>query len=172
MKLLLVRHAPAGDPAAYAASGMDDRERPLTPEGKRKMRRAARGLARLIPSLDLLASSPLVRAVQTADILASCYRRLDVTPTDELVPGRPPDRVLRWLSTLPIEGVVAAVGHEPDLSRLAAFLLTGQTAPFLEFKKGGAALLDLAPGSPPGGRGGGARLEWLLAPGQLRRLKG
>jgi phosphohistidine phosphatase len=66
----VIRHAPAADRAEFAKTGKDDSERPLTDDGKTKMRRAARGLRSLVPKLDLLASSPYVRAHETAEIVA------------------------------------------------------------------------------------------------------
>ena len=73
MKLLVVRHGPAGDPEAWKAEGRDDRLRPLTPDGKKAMRQATAGLGRLIRRVDVIISSPLVRATQTAEIVAERY---------------------------------------------------------------------------------------------------
>ncbi|MDE2038957.1 MAG: histidine phosphatase family protein [Elusimicrobia bacterium] len=73
MELLLMRHGPAGDSRRWLARGRADAERPLTETGRRKTRRAAEGLARLLPRLDLIASSPLLRARQTADALARLH---------------------------------------------------------------------------------------------------
>ena len=73
MRLLIVRHAIAEDRVAFAATGKDDDERPLTEEGRSRMEQGARGLRQLVPALDLVATSPLVRAVQTAEILAGAY---------------------------------------------------------------------------------------------------
>jgi phosphohistidine phosphatase len=66
VKLLVVRHGPAGDGEAWKSEGRDDRLRPLTPDGKKDMRQAAAGLATIIPHVDVLVTSPLVRATQTA----------------------------------------------------------------------------------------------------------
>src|SRR5882724_2462532 len=67
VRLLVVRHAIAEDPAVFAATGRSDAERPLTEKGRRRMRRVARGLKKLVPAIDGLATSPLVRAVETAE---------------------------------------------------------------------------------------------------------
>jgi phosphohistidine phosphatase len=130
------------------------------------MREAARGLARLVGAPDALATSPLVRAVQTADVVA---RALDVPAAEELDalrPGSPPRALLPWLRAHRGADLVAAVGHEPHLGALASWLLAGRARPFLALKKGGACLLEL--GDPPGE--GSALLLWMLAPGQLRRI--
>ncbi len=78
MRLLVIRHGPAGDRDEFAKTGKDDSERPLTTDGKAKMRRAARGLRALVPHIDVLASSSHVRAHQTARIVAGAYPGLDV----------------------------------------------------------------------------------------------
>src|SRR2546430_12501315 len=73
MRLLVVRHAIAEDREAFARSHKDDAARPLTPDGRRKMARAAEGLKQLVPELELLAASPYKRALETAEIIAHAY---------------------------------------------------------------------------------------------------
>ena len=165
MKLLVIRHGPAGDREAWAAEGRDDRLRPLTPDGKKEMRQVAKGLRTLIPGIDLIATSPLVRAVQTAEIVAKQYATESVT-LEPLAPGHDPDEVLHWLREHRSQDVTAVVGHEPDLSALAGYLLTRDRTSFLTLKKSGACLLDLSD-SP---KAGSANLQWLLIPRLLRRL--
>ena len=58
----------------FSRTGKPDALRPLTRAGRKKMRRAARGLARLVPHLDALATSPLTRAVETGEIVARAIR--------------------------------------------------------------------------------------------------
>ena len=69
MELLIIRHGLAGDKTAWAKKGRPDAERPLTKEGRRKLKEAAPGLAKVFGKAELLASSPLVRALQTAELL-------------------------------------------------------------------------------------------------------
>lgn len=159
MLLLLWRHGPAGDRARWADSGKDDAERPLTEEGRVKTRRAAKGLADLVEALDVVASSPLVRARETARFAGERFPKARRVVRADLVPTADPARAARWLSSLGA-GAAAVVGHEPHLSKLAALLLTGAPAPLFELKKGGAALLDLE----------SKRLLALLPPRLLRRL--
>ncbi len=166
MKLLLIRHAPAADRANYAPKGIDDSLRPLTDSGREKMARAAAGLKRTVPTIDTVASSPLVRAFETAEIVASAYGDLPIEEVPSLSPDCRPDDVLTWLRRLPDDGIVAAVGHEPALGHLASFLLSGAASSFVGFKKGGACLLDVD--HEPSA--GGAVLEWALAPRHLRGL--
>lgn len=165
MNLLIIRHGPAGDSAAWEAEGRDDSQRPLTPDGKKQMRRAAAGLATLVPSIDVLATSPLARAVQSAEIVADEYHT-DLVTVDVLVPDRDPGETVEWLRELEAEETVALVGHEPHLGTLIGYLLTGKRSSFIDFKKAGASLLELP--DPP--RAGGGTLEWLLTPRVLRRL--
>jgi phosphohistidine phosphatase len=166
VKLLVIRHGPAGDRAAWEAQGRDDSQRPLTPDGRKQVRRAAAGLAALVPSVDVLATSPLLRAVQTAEIVAGEYRS-DLVRVDALVPDSDPEETVEWLRELKAEETVALVGHEPHLGLLIGYLLTGKRSSFSDLKKAGAGLLDL---SDPLRSGGGGTLEWLLTPRVLRRL--
>ena len=131
------------------------------------MRRAVAGLGTVLSSLDLLAASPLVRAAQTAELLAEGYRQAVLETLPCLAPGGERAGVVDWLAERR-PGSAAVVGHEPDLSELAAWLLTGRPAPFIEFKKGAACLLEFS-GEPEAGL---ARLCWHLAPRQLRALAG
>jgi len=166
LRLLFVRHAIAEDRETYTRTHKDDAARPLTPEGRQKMERAAIGLHALVPELDLLASSPFKRAYDTAEIIASAYEGLKVERVPELAPSAGLDRFLEWLDGQRSRGTVAVVGHEPDLSRSICALLAGTNGPFLELRKGAACLLEV---SGPVSRGTGT-LDWLLGPKHLRRL--
>lgn len=165
MNLLVVRHAIAMDPAEYAREHPDDAGRPLTPEGQKKMKRAALGLHSLVSEIQLLATSPLTRARETAEILAAIYA---ITPVvvPVLAPGQPATHVGRWLEQERRHETVAMVGHEPGLSRTVSWLLAGSERPLLELKKGAACLLSI----PDAVGAGSATLLWSLAPAQLRKL--
>ena len=165
MKLLLIRHAIAEEREDFARTGKDDRLRPLTDEGRKKMKQAARGLRTLVPDIDLLATSPLTRAAQTAAILDSVYGGIDEVEIEELSPEATPEELLRWLRQQK-EDVIAAVGHEPSISQILGWLLTGTDRRIHVFRKGGACLLEFSD-EPAGGT---AALLWALTPGQLRML--
>ena len=166
MRLILVRHAIAEDRAVWAERSKDDGLRPLTPDGRDRMKRAARGLAALEPKVALLATSPLVRARETAEILARAWGGLEPVESPLLAPGASPASLSAWLGRQRGADTVALVGHEPDLGEAAAYWLSGGAASFLAFKKGGAALIECA--AAP--REGGGVLQWFLTPGQLRAL--
>lgn len=156
MLLFLIRHAVA----AEASPERPDSSRPLTAAGERKFAVEVRGAGRLGWRFDRLYHSPLLRAVQTAELL----RPLLAGPSRSLPDlARPPD--VEMLAH--IEGErVALVGHEPHLSALLAWLVTGEIARGQRFplKKGGVALLagPLRPGA--------MELRAQLPPKILRRL--
>jgi phosphohistidine phosphatase len=156
--LLVVRHAPAED-----SSRDGDVGRALTAAGREEMADAARGLARLVDALDVIATSPLVRARQTADLVAERFpdARREVLP--ELAPGMEPDDLAAWLEAVAVPSV-AVVGHEPDLSRLVGWLLGGQAR--VRMRKGAVAALSLGPTVVQGT----AELDWLVTRGALRRI--
>jgi phosphohistidine phosphatase len=168
VELLVIRHARAEDREAFRATGRDDDLRPLTREGRRTMRQAARALPALVPSLDLVVSSPLVRAMETARIVARAYGELEIAALDALRPEHSPELFARWLAQQQPETAVAAVGHEPHLGRLVSYLLAGQSASFLDLKKGAACLVAFPAAVAPGA----GLLRWSLTPAQLSALGG
>ena len=167
MKLLVIRHAAAESREASAASGRDDAERPLTELGRQRMRQAAKALQGMLPKLDVLATSPLLRAVETAEGLAQVYADPAPVKLQELVPGHSPSELAQWLRTHDADATVAVIGHEPDLSEAITWFVSGLSTPFLSLGKGGACLIEF-PGLIEGGR---AVLIWALRPSQLRGLR-
>jgi phosphohistidine phosphatase len=170
MKLLVIRHAIAEDKEAFAASGRSDDQRPLTDVGRSKMRRVAEGLRLTCPRVTVLASSPLVRARETAEIVAPALRVRRVAIVEALRPDHPFEGLTDWLHGRVApngeEITVAVVGHEPHLSGLVTWLMTGSRESRIELKKGGACLLEFEQ-SPAAGE---AILRWALTPSQLRGL--
>jgi phosphohistidine phosphatase len=166
MQLLIIRHAIAEDRDVFAESGAPDEDRPLTAFGKRRMRRNVRGLRRVAPQIDVLATSPLVRADQTARIVAEEYGLSEVETVEALRPDARLRDLLRWIAKQPADAVVAVVGHEPHLGTLVTWLISGVELQGVSIKKGGAALVEFQ--KKPSASGG--TLEWLLTPAQLRSL--
>lgn len=143
-QLLVVRHGPA-----EAARHGDDAARRLSAEGRRRMRAAAAALARLLPAPARIATSPLVRARETAEVLAVAWNAPAPVATPLLAPGFDAEALLRELRHGD-PGLVAAVGHEPDLSEFVGWLLGGPHRVRVKLGKGSACLVDLA---DPGGCG-------------------
>ncbi len=165
MDLILVRHAIAfeRDPARWP----DDRERPLTRNGEERFRKAARGLERLFPSVDVVLSSPLTRAWQTAQILKEEAAWPAPVECEELEPDRKPAEMFDILRSRS-NGPVALVGHEPHLGELISLLLTGaDDGAAFELRKGGVARLELEKPMP-----GEGVLRWLMPPKILRAIRG
>jgi phosphohistidine phosphatase len=163
--LLVIRHAIAGDRDEWAQAGKPDHDRPVTDDGRDRMRENARGLRSVFPKLELIATSPLKRAVQTAAIVAEAYDDPKVVEIKALSPGTHPEDAVRWLAEHR-EAHIAVVGHEPSLGILVGWLLREAAESFVSLKKGGACLLRL-PSTPAPGT---ADLKWLLPPKVLRRL--
>jgi phosphohistidine phosphatase len=166
MQLYLMRHAIAHELGADGSR--TDAGRTLTTEGRANTRAAAQAMRRLELDFDAIWTSPLVRARQTAEIVAEVLKKnhcLQEVP--ELAPGASPERIVKALARLDHGSSVLLVGHEPDLSRLVAFLVWGSLeADRLDFKKGALCRLD----GEFGLGGGKATLRWFLAPKQLRLL--
>ena len=166
-QLLVVRHANALDAAEWARNHPDDAGRPLTSEGKKKMKRVAQALRTLVPDIQLLAASPFTRAVETAEILAAAYDGLEPVVVPVLAPAQSPEDVTRWLVGERRHETVAIVGHEPGLGRVASWLLARSERSFIEIKKGAALLLAF----PDAVDAAAATLLWSLTPAQLRALE-
>jgi phosphohistidine phosphatase len=166
VKLLMIRHAVAAERDEFAQTGEPDDQRPLTDAGRKKMKRAVSGLHDLIEHIDLIASSPLTRAVQTAEVVAKRFPDAAMATVGALEPMQSYQTFLEWLQRLDDVDVIAAIGHEPHLGGLTSWLLTGQEKPLFEFKKGGVCLLEFD--GPV--EAGAAQLRWLLTPAQLRAL--
>jgi phosphohistidine phosphatase len=162
IELYLVRHAIA---AERGDDWPDDTKRPLTTRGMQRFRDGLPGLEELEMSIEEIFSSPLVRAKQTADILAAGVQgNPSVKLLDELAPGHTPTIVMTQLAKAAKRQRIALVGHEPDLGELAAHLI-GATRPLL-FKKGGMCRIDIG-GLGPKHTGS---LVWFVPPKVLRKL--
>jgi phosphohistidine phosphatase len=166
MQLLVVRHGIAVERDEWAREHSDDKDRPLTEAGKKKMKECAKGLRTLLPRLDVLATSPLTRALQTAAILAKVYEKGEPAILDTLSPGQHPPAFAAWLRTQGMQKTVAIVGHEPGLGATVSWFTAGSERSFVELGKGGACLLDLGDHIDAGE----AMLLWVLRPSHLRSL--
>ena len=162
LELYLIRHGVA---AERGADFPDDSKRPLTSDGISRLKKEAKALAELDVDFDLIISSPLARAKQTAEVFAQVMSsRPSVTLTDALAPAGTPAAVFQELSKHMRKARIALVGHEPNMGELAARLI-GARAP-IEFKKGGICRIDFEV-FPPKGTG---QLRWLVQPKMLRKI--
>jgi phosphohistidine phosphatase len=166
MQLLVIRHAIAMERDEFAESGEGDDRRPLTKAGAKRMRKVARGLRQVVDRIDVLATSPYTRAVETAEIVSDEF---DIGPAEvsaSLVPDVHFDELERWTQLHAKADVVAIVGHEPHLSGLVSWLMTGTGESRIELKKGGACLI----GFESNLRRASGTLLWLMTPRQLRSI--
>jgi phosphohistidine phosphatase len=162
--LYVIRHGVAEERSPTG----DDAARRLTAEGRTKMRAVARGLRALGARFDVLLTSPLPRAAETARIVSEVYgNRPPPREFPGLAPGVGAAETARLLRAAARSPRVAIVGHEPGLSSLASLLLTGSPDGVpIRLKKGGVIVLDVSGFGP---RAGGT-LRALFTPRALRRL--
>lgn len=155
MKLYIVRHAWADE--QDEDRWPDDRQRPLTAEGRKRFSRVAKALDRRGFAPQLIVTSPLVRCRQTAEVLRdglSCEPLL--VDREELAPGSDLDGLLAWMAGQSASySEVAWVGHAPDVSDLTAALVGGG---LIDFSKGASAAIDFE--DLP--RRGAGILRWLV----------
>lgn len=167
MQLILVRHAIALDREAFLnKTGLDDSLRPLSVKGRKKMQKIALELQSWIKSVDLIVTSPYLRARQTAELLSEIFINTKLIESAELVPHGHPDLFVKWLrSHGKNHKKIMMVGHEPQLSSFASYLMAGKSASTLVLKKSGVACLhvpdwdelDMCT----------AQLLWLVQPRQI-----
>lgn len=166
LELYLVRHAVA---ALRGPDYPDDAERPLTDDGVERFRRSVAGLREMGLQLDLVLTSPYVRARETAELLCAGLRpKPKLIVVEALSAGQKPAEVIAAVARHSAAGRgasrLALVGHEPDLGELAARLLGARGE--IEFKKGAVCRIDVDRAMPAGP----GTLRWFLTPRVLRGL--
>jgi phosphohistidine phosphatase len=166
MELFLLRHGPAVERGTRGFE--DDASRPLTARGRRQMRKIAAAMKKIEADFDLILSSPVLRAKQTAEIVANglkLQKRLKFS--NALAPGGTAAVLMRQLEReKPAPKRMLLVGHEPDLSRLVSLLVAGGPQLQIDFKKGG--LCKLEAGKLRAGKC--ATLACLLTPKQMKLM--
>lgn len=164
IELFLVRHAVA---AERGPNYPDDRERPLTSEGIARFKQVVEGLKDFELTLDLVLTSPLVRASHTAELLvAGIGGKPRLEALEALSPGGRMPQVLEAITKYSKRAKhIAIVGHQPDLGELTARLLRSRGS--VDFKKGAVCCLEMD-GAMPTGPG---TLKWFLTPRALRKLR-
>jgi phosphohistidine phosphatase len=162
LELYLVRHGVA---AERGEEYPDDSKRPLTSRGITRLKKEAKALETLDVGFDVIISSPLVRARQTADVLAETLKsKPPVIQSDSLAPAGTPTAVMQDLAKHARKARIALVGHEPNMGELAARLPGARTP--LDFKKGAVCRIDFEV-LPPKGLG---QLRWFVTPRMLRAI--
>lgn len=166
MELYVIRHAiaqPLGQQNDFT-----DEKRALTSEGRDRMREAVKGLRKLEVELDLMLASPLVRAIETAEIVAAGLGlgKKEIEQTANLSPGASTDELFAEIKRSKGAETIALVGHQPDLGELISTLVYGDDRMAIQLKKGSVCLINVTE-TVPTLRG---ELMWLLTPKQLRLL--
>ncbi|MBX9879410.1 MAG: phosphohistidine phosphatase SixA [Candidatus Obscuribacterales bacterium] len=159
MKIYLIRHGIAGN--RIGGEITDDSQRPLTDEGRTETKIVGLGLRRLGVKPDLIVSSTLVRARQTAEILAEVFGvTRDVKVCEALCPGGTASDLYKFLREHKSVQQVFLVGHEPDMGRLAGTMLWAGPELDVPFKKAGVCRIDVTsiPPTAPG------TLKWFITP--------
>jgi phosphohistidine phosphatase len=165
MEIILIRHAKAEtrDPNSWP----DDDQRPLTAEGRAEQRAAARAMKKMGIKFDFLVTSPLLRARETADIVAKAYRWSEPPQVaDELGHDYAVGAVVKLLAKFPPDASVVLVGHEPDFSHLTGALVSKSGDLNIAVKKSGVVGIEFD-GQAEAGKG---ELLFHLKPGHLRKL--
>ena len=166
MELVFLRHGAAADREDWKG---DDADRPLTTDGADRTKDVVRGLKALKVKPDVILSSPLLRARETAEISKKgLITGAKVELAEELAPAASPDRLIARLADLADKPVVLCVGHEPHISSTISAMVSGKTAAAFDVKKAGACCIRFT-GIPKAGAG---TLLWLLPPKFLRVIGG
>src|SRR4028118_366443 len=162
--LYLIRHGIAAEPEEYDT----DSERPLTKEGERKTRKIAQRLYELEIQFDVILTSPLLRAQQTAQILQTVGLSSKIEESGALAPSGDIGHWVEWYKQWQEIGSrpLALVGHQPDLGQWEENLIWARTKEENNIKKAGIIGLILPETGSPVGRG---QMFWLTAPKFLLR---
>ena len=160
MLLYLLRHGDAIE------QGYDDVSRPLSPPGEEHAANAANAFISMNLSLDLILSSPLLRAKRTAEIIGNAINVTECMTTEYLVPQTSERELLRQLNECGRNSVLL-VGHEPHLRAFVSLLIAGTRHANIAVKKG--VLLALETSTPV--QAGSGVLKWMLTSEQMKRLR-
>jgi phosphohistidine phosphatase len=156
MNIYLIRH---GDSEGIS-KGLKDSERKLTPDGVLKIRNASLFWKNIIPEFEYIISSPYLRALQTAKIIATVYNfKKEIFIDKSLGCGSETESLIEIFNSFQ-SGEIALVGHQPDLSNHLSRLISGSGAS-VEFKKGAIAKISFNNKV----REGKGVLEFLVPPG-------
>ena len=166
MELYVIRHAIA-QPLGQK-NNFTDEKRALTSDGRERMREAAKGLRKIGVEFDLVMTSPLLRAVETAEILASALglSKKEIEQTENLTPGASIGELLAEIKRHAGAESIALIGHQPDVGEIISQIVQGNGSLPIAMKKGGVCCINVIE-TVPTLRG---KLVWLLGPKHLRML--
>lgn len=163
MRLIFLRHGLAE--GHFSLDQERDFERELTVEGIKRLHKCFKQYKRVQPNIDVIFSSPLSRALQTAELFWTYHQDADLEMMADLDILDDPRHLVEYISFLPSDGVYAFIGHDPHITKvIAALLALHPEHDFMTIKKGGLCILE-------GGMWKGFTLELLLQPKVLSLLK-
>ncbi len=162
MKLIFVRHGLAE--GHFSADQDVDFERVMTEEGIDRLNKTIRLIKLAEPKIDVIFSSPLARAVQSAEIIWSHYEKADLEMMADLDILDDPLHLIQYISFLPSDGIYTFVGHDPHLTKVIASLLALHPEhDFMKIKKGGICIVE-------GSMWEGFTMELLVSPKFLSKV--
>ena len=149
--LIFIRHGIAEDSVWMRAHSKEDHERPLTEDGRKEVQKVAQGIVKKVGKIDMILSSPLVRAQQTAAefAVAAGIDSESIVTVNELSPDEFASETLNALAEY--SGVVACVGHQPNISSTATLALSGSTHAIIDMGRASVAGIEFYSGVRPGG---------------------
>jgi len=163
VRLIFLRHGLAE--GHFSLDQERDFERELTAEGVKRLHKCFKQYKRVQPNIDVIFSSPLSRALQTAELFWTYHQDADLEMMADLDILDDPRHLVEYISFLPSDGVYAFIGHDPHITKvIAALLALHPEHDFMTIKKGGLCILE-------GGMWKGFTLELLLQPKVLSLLK-
>jgi phosphohistidine phosphatase len=162
MRLIFLRHGLAEGHFSFEQD--KDFERELTAEGIKRLHGSFKKYKKIIPHIDVIFSSPLARAIQTAEIFWGYYQDSDLEMMADLDILDDPRHLVEYVSFLPTDGCYAFVGHDPHITKvIAALLALHPEHDFMTIKKGGLCILE-------GGMWKGFTMELLISPKALEKI--
>lgn len=162
MRLIFLRHGLAEGHFSFDQD--KDFERELTSEGIKRLHKTYKIFKKVVPTIDVIFSSPLARAIQTAELFWSYYQDSDLEMMADLDILDDPRHLVEYISFLPSDGTYAFIGHDPHVTKvIAALLALHPEHDFMTIKKGGICILE-------GGMWKGFTLELLLQPKVIKTI--
>ena len=165
MELYFLRHGIAVE--SKEAKFDSDSERPLSQEGIERMKDSLRGMKKMVLSFDQVFSSPYLRAMQTAKIVADSLCKKPPKATDALSPKGTFKDLTKLVQNFEGDAKLLFVGHQPCLGETISQLISGDPQSSIGLEKGALCLVETSEIGP----GVLSQLQWLMTSEQLCNLK-